>query len=467
MSFCENCQASYLADDDIFCDSCGIRLPHSNQFEMMSIGICENCQTKYMGKENIFCDYCGIRLSDWECPELINLKIGMNITVPNKSDTASLTPKPTVPRKVKSKPAIRYEKIHNMSRQTIESHVENIFARKNGRTLLGSSSIYVTGDIPQKKLSNFTAKITNLKREMRPDEFPLLFIDNTFFGSGKEGTLLTKYALYRKESFSEVVQLDVGIISGVSHIYDGSNKAEQQKLIIHTKDGNVDCSVIMLCGTEMQKYKGVVTILNALLELLKQGIPTSEETYDSYSPLSKETTVIRERTDVSTSKQQGVSGVVAKNMGKYGSASGMNRYEIESQIEKIFINTIRNKNMKDTGLYSAKKIPQKKLTNFVSGIQSISALRSDEIPLLFIDFTTFGSGKNGVLFTNYALYVKNNGASNVTTVHINTITGFRYKDAGIAIKTANVETIMNIPASVGSFKVLKDIFSDIFTFITQ
>ena len=143
---CESC-GSANRDSAKFCESCGETLARA----------CTSCGAK-LNPASKFCMECGTPA------------------------TALSDPSPT-----KWKPSSTSPSVSSAPQKTPE---ELILEHALG---LEYDNIYVGGLIPQKKLKNVKESYA---REMVPDEDEVLLIDDTVFGSAKDGALFTQRAIY-------------------------------------------------------------------------------------------------------------------------------------------------------------------------------------------------------------------------------------------------------------------------------
>jgi hypothetical protein len=74
--------------------------------------------------------------------------------------------------------------------------------------------VFFVSDIPARKLRNVRAKYAS---NMESDEFPLVLIDDTAFGSAKAGVLITDRALYAKSTLEEPVCVPLAELYDVAH----------------------------------------------------------------------------------------------------------------------------------------------------------------------------------------------------------------------------------------------------------
>jgi hypothetical protein len=74
--------------------------------------------------------------------------------------------------------------------------------------------VYFASDIPARKLCNARARYAP---HMESDEFPLVLIDDTAFGSAKAGVLITDRALYAKSTLEEPVCVPLAELYDVAH----------------------------------------------------------------------------------------------------------------------------------------------------------------------------------------------------------------------------------------------------------
>ena len=82
--------------------------------------------------------------------------------------------------------------------------------------------VFFASDIPARKLRNARSRYAS---GMAADEFPLVLIDDTAFGSAKAGVLITDRALYAKSTFEAPVCVPLAELYDVAH---------QSSLVSHT-----------------------------------------------------------------------------------------------------------------------------------------------------------------------------------------------------------------------------------------
>ena len=153
------------------------------------------------------------------------------------------------------------ENLKTINQAAHKQYVEKIFDGEGGSAIFEKKA-YATSHIPEKKLNAFIKPFaTDIAKEV-----PLLFFDDTLFGGGKQGFLLTNNAFYIRKILSKPIRLELGRITGFRHAFrSNSNDAESNKLIVETGSSDVSGSTVILCGDDAKKHDALVAILSNIL----------------------------------------------------------------------------------------------------------------------------------------------------------------------------------------------------------
>lgn len=134
--------------------------------------------------------------------------------------------------------------------------------------LFNKDHLFITKNIPEKKLAGALRKYV---KGMSSDEFPLLLLDDTAFGSAKEGCLLTNKALYFPCNFTPV-RVPLEIIINFSYILTEGFGGD--KLVIKTKAIEYQYTVIYVSGDKANE--GFIKLLNDILDSLTSAAACNE-----------------------------------------------------------------------------------------------------------------------------------------------------------------------------------------------
>lgn len=119
---------------------------------------------------------------------------------------------------------IQEKDVKNMGEDA--DNVRKIVSRYSGDM---SDNILIGDGIPEKKLENAKRKYAHFKN----DESPLILIDNTMFGSAKEGVLMTERTLYFKDTTSKPNSINLCDITSVKLDGDMDKKDSSIGLVIN------------------------------------------------------------------------------------------------------------------------------------------------------------------------------------------------------------------------------------------
>jgi hypothetical protein len=128
---------------------------------------------------------------------------------------------------------------------------------------------YFFKDIPPKKLKN-AAKSPKFALTMSDEETAICFYDQTVFGSGKEGFLLTDKRLYFNCPFYDNGAVDIMDITGMSYAVKDKN----MQIVVNTASGTYNVnSYITADGTAQALFRSLEGIVNQLKELQQPKQP--------------------------------------------------------------------------------------------------------------------------------------------------------------------------------------------------
>ncbi|KHF34530.1 hypothetical protein CM49_03138 [Paenibacillus sp. P1XP2] len=189
--------------------------------------------------------------------------------------------------------------------------------------------------------------------QLSPGEIPLIVYDNTAFGSGKDGCLLTNQRIFIKNMFS----------APKSYLYDSISVIELKGVSKELFINGFEVATTMLSSNDAKvKFCAMLNRIKndlAKADIMIEGETSSGRNSHSYSEIAK--------------------SLLEKNiLGK-------------DLLRKLF-------------LYEKGHKSEKKFQNACS---TYALLESGEVPLLLFDDTAFGSAKQGLLLSSEAIYVRN------------------------------------------------------------
>jgi len=143
-------------------------------------------------------------------------------------------------------------------------HVEGVFSKESGDVIFDGKNVFITDGITPKKIKNFQSN-----KSFNADlsgENPLMFIDDSLWGNGKSGFLLTEKAMYILQFLEKPLRLGVERITGFRHIYEGDPKdASSKKIVVESDLGSFKFSLIGVCSDEIRDFDCVVQILDGII----------------------------------------------------------------------------------------------------------------------------------------------------------------------------------------------------------
>ena len=137
----------------------------------------------------------------------------------------------------------------------------NVYLKDNLKTV--SKNIFISPDIPEKKLNN-SIKAFNILDDYK---YVIAIYDNTVFGSAKDGIVFTGEKLIYKPVFSDPITVFYKKISSAEHVcnisYNGKGKEKKEEFMQITLDND---EVIKISGLLSCNYKELASIINSLSE---------------------------------------------------------------------------------------------------------------------------------------------------------------------------------------------------------
>ena len=307
-------------------------------------------------------------------------------------------------------------------RRSLEAKLQQIMKKYD----FGDSKLFFYPSIPEEKLSSAIAAYA--KNESSSDA--LVLLDETVFGSGKDGLLLTRNGLFSHELFSDPLFTRLEDIDS-----------------IWVKDKNlyINKTKCLACSYLSRQYLPMLSslLLELVVALREAGGGPSHETEDE-RPTSSETPPLQAQKPDSSAKTEDMtedatpSPVGSKTIGGDKIMAILNKYSFN-----------------DEDIYFAPEIPEKKLKNAINAYAP--GLKSDDV-LLLLDDTLMGGAKEGALLSRGSIFF-HELFSDPVTVKFSDIKDVSVKDTSIVVNGKPVfKAVLFDKKYLGAFaKMLGDI----------
>ena len=251
---------------------------------------------------------------------------------------------------------------------------------------MGTSCLFVKPDIPEKRKKNALKKICG---DLDLDDEMLVLIDNTIFGSGKSGVVITNKYIYAREF---IIKLKFAF-KDIEEFWTQTS---------HTNDG-ID---MFINGCLFRLTMGKRYQINVIFDNLKQYLQTQ---YNTKIQAQQQQIESEEKAEIESETEAKVE-VESKAENKPETKIEVSEINDNKKQKKVATHTNlfdylkQEKQVLSYNLYVKPYIPEKKRQNALKNIcPDLSP--NDEILVLMDDSIT-SSGKSGVVITNESIYFK-------------------------------------------------------------